>query len=289
MRRLSRRLAALAVALLVLAFAVTALAAGGQVQRHAFRTQALDEVRHYTVYLPPGYDADPERRYPVVYVLHGMGGSDRDFFERGGLARQLDTLIAAGEVPALIAVGPDGDSGYWVNHLDRPTRKGRRFGDYVALDLVAEVDARFRTRPDRAHRALAGVSMGGFGAVSLALTHPDRFGAAASLSGALFAEAPTHRKIYRPVWGHPPDAAHWRRTSAVALMSRLEPGPAAPRLYLSCGRQDRLEFAPLAQAASDLLNARGVDHALRLTPGGHTWDLWAAEGPHWLRWVARPW
>jgi S-formylglutathione hydrolase FrmB len=284
--RLAAALALLAAAALTAAPAGAKPQARSRVEQRTFASAALGQQRHYRIYLPAGYDAAGPTRYPVVYVLHGLGGSDRDFFEQGRLHQHLDALIAADNIEPLIAVAADGDSGYWTNHLDRPAERGTRWGDYVARDLVAEVDAHFKTRAERDGRALAGVSMGGHGALSLALGHPDRFRAAVSLGGALFPTPPTHRPVYGRVWGTPADPAHWARTSPMALLAQLaKRDRKAPELYLQCGDADGLGFLPYAQAASKLLAEREIGHVLRVTRGGHNWGNWEPETRDWLRFL----
>lgn len=284
--RIAAALTLLAAALLAAAPASAKPLPRSRVEVRTFASEALGQRRHYRVYLPAGYDAAGPTRYPVVYVLHGLGGKDSDFFEQGRLHEHLDALIAADNIEPMMAVAADGDSGYWTNHLDRPGKPGKRWGDYVARDLVAEVDAHFKTRAARDGRALAGVSMGGHGALSLALGHPDRFRAAVSLGGALFPAPPTHRRIYGRVWGTPADPAHWAKTSPMALLAALGKGdPKAPELYLQCGDADGLGFLPYARAASKLLAQREIGHVLHVTPGGHNWSNWEPETRSWLRFL----
>ncbi len=250
-----------------------------------FQSAALGQRRKVQVWLPPGYARETATRYPVIYVLHGLSGSERDFFELGKLAPQLKDAIAAKTLPPVIVVSPDGDDGYWTDHAPSGTKPGPRWGSYVADDLVAWVDTRYRTLADREHRAIVGVSMGGYGALSLALTHPGRFGAAVSLSGALFPTPPTHRPVYRRVWGDPPDLAWFSKASPMELLRTLPLDAPMPAVYLHVGQGDQLGFAAFAEAAHRVLVERGVDHTYRVTPGGHSWSVWAAEGPAWLAFV----
>jgi len=261
-----------------------------RVSARAFKSAALKESRRYLVYLPPGYASSGDTRYPVVYLLHGLGGKGANWFDPawGAIQQHLDAQIAAGLIQPMIAVAPDGGSGYWTNHLGKPDR---RFGDYVAKDLVAEVDRSFRTLARRRGRAVAGVSMGGHGAMSLVLMHPTVFSAAISLGGALFPKAPTHRRVYGRVWGKPPNAAHWAKTSPMVLMTKLVAGaPTTPAIYLQCGDADGLGFQAYARAASKTLHDRQIPHPLRLIPGGgHTWKIWGPEAAHWLPWLNDQW
>ncbi|GJG85679.1 hypothetical protein tb265_08600 [Gemmatimonadetes bacterium T265] len=163
---------------------------------------ALGVRKQFVVYLPPSYDRDPARRYPVAYYLHDAGGTEWDWVRRGGLAVVADSLAARGAGEAIVVM-PDGDDGWYttwnalanVDACRRDTARAEpaasycvpwpRYDDYVARDLVARVDSAYRTRPDRTHRAVAGLGMGGYGAITLALRYPDVFAAAVSHSGLL--------------------------------------------------------------------------------------------------------
>lgn len=245
--------------------------------------------RDVTVYLPPGYDAHPQARYPVVYFLHGLGATDREPFARGQLDRGVDALVASGGMRPWIIAAVAGGTGYWTNHL-RPPAPGavaqdgpQRWGDLVAVDLVRFVDARFRTLPRRGCRALTGVSMGGHGAMSLALLHRDLFAGAVSLGGALFDHPPTHRRLYGRVWGRPPDRAYWRSTAPLPLLRAL-PVDALKglALYFHAGDDDQLGFLEGALAAHAILLERGVPHELRVTDGRHAWSAWRRVTADWL-------
>jgi len=290
----SRTLAlATALATLVASLAVAAPAHAqdrgprGTTEEITFRSEAVAQRRGYIAWLPPDY-VEGTRRYPVVYLLHGLGGGPRDWFRYARVDRVLERLLAEGAVEPVILIAPDGGNEYWTDHVPSKTRRGpQRWGAFVAEDLVREVDERFRTLPGA--RALVGASMGGHGAVSLALMYPDRFVAAVSLAGALFPEPPTHRAVYKRVWGDPPDAERWAATSPIELMKRLEPGPGVPGLYLHCGDDDRLGFLDYALLAHRILSERKIPHELRVTDGGHVWSVWAETTADWLGFLNQRW
>jgi enterochelin esterase-like enzyme len=122
----------------------------GMLRERRFYSPALDREMSYYVYFPPGYGTEGQR-YPVLYMLHGGGGS-KDEWLAYGLVDSLDRLIASHDVQPMILVLPQGDTGYWVNQPNG----GARWGDYVATDLVRQVDATFRTRETAAQRAIGG-------------------------------------------------------------------------------------------------------------------------------------
>src|SRR5437867_3133913 len=136
-----------------------------------FKSLALGRAMPYSISLPPGY-APSKRVYPVLYMLHGMSGTNDEWREYG-IFDAADRMIRSGEIRPLIIVLPQGDKAYWVDHA-LPTDQ-EAWGRYMAKDVVADVDARYRTVADLAHRAIGGVSMGAHGAVQLALNYPDTF------------------------------------------------------------------------------------------------------------------
>jgi putative tributyrin esterase len=170
----------------------------GEVLTRSLEAPSLGVAKSYVVWLPPGY-ARSARRYPVVYLLHSLGGSEVNWVHHGKLRETADAMKLAA-----IVVMPDADDGFYTNG-EKPVSyeaclaekppfspaetpasycvRSPRYEDYLARDVVGAVDATYRTIADAKHRALVGAGMGGFGAWMLALRHPDVFGVAASHSG----------------------------------------------------------------------------------------------------------
>jgi S-formylglutathione hydrolase FrmB len=278
----------------------------GQVVERTFHSAALGVDKTYEVYLPGGYGADPAARWPVIYYLHGLGGGERDFVDGLDLAATADRLALAA-----IIVTPDGDASFWVNGVTAPDydacmRDGAglfdpradraatctrtaNYEDYVVHDLIAHVDASFATRRDRGGRAIGGLSMGGFGALMLAMRHPDLFSAAASHAGvdALLylgphpyapgditelTDAAQFGRFLGPVGevllgDFGTDLTNWRAHDPATLAATLAPGALA--LYLDAGTEDELLLDDGAQYLHDLLTARGLAHTWHLGPGHH--------------------
>jgi S-formylglutathione hydrolase FrmB len=246
----------------------------------SFSSAALAGRESYLAWLPPDYS--PERRYPIVVLLHGLGGEGADWFDPalGDLPRALGTLLSERRVPPFIALAPNGKNGYWTDHLAAPEA---RYGTFID-EVVADAERRFPIALERA--VIVGVSMGGHGALSRALMDPTRYRAVVSLAGALFPEPPTHRQIYKQVWGDPADRAHWEATAPMALARRLTADSALPALFIHCGRADTDRFIDWNLAADQLLTQRGIPHELVLTEGGHGWTTWRSVSPRWLQWIA---
>jgi enterochelin esterase-like enzyme len=185
-RRLVLCIAALALAGCATS-APRAAPAAGRVVADTVRSAALagnplgdSPDRALAVYLPPGYGRTA-RRYPVVYLLHGFDGSPSQWTDRFALGAAMDSLVAAGAVRPMIVVAPDGSNRFGGSFFANSTATGR-WGDFLLRDVVAHVDARYRTLPRAGSRGIAGWSMGGHAALHHALAHPDVFGAVYAMS-----------------------------------------------------------------------------------------------------------
>ena len=189
---------------------VTTYAGGSTVVEHPLYASTLGLSTSYNVFLPAGY-AESSQRYPVLYMLHGVAG-DATEWQSIGLLEAADRMIQDGEIEPMLIVLPNGGANYWVNHAD-----GARWGDYLVSDVVASVDREYRTVPDRAARAVGGLSMGGEGALRMAMLNPDVFGIAAAHSPSLRTAydqlSPELQRLYGT-------EADWRAASGLWLADR---------------------------------------------------------------------
>jgi len=299
--------------------------AGSSVVDIRFWSQMLGTTKHARVYLPPSYGAG-SRRYPVAYYLHGVTGDETNWSNQGRLAATMDSLVAAG-MPEMIVVMPDGDDSWYTtwNALGNfpectrnPPKRERaenycvpwpKYDDYIARDIVAHIDSTYRTIADRSHRGIAGLSMGGYGAVSLALGYPDVFSAAASHSGVLAPllgmahdslPAPTHDAAdideLRTRW---PDYAWpglslsfggrdmygwWARDPLRIARRALDGGRPLPPLYIDVGASD--PFVEESRAFVTGAKALGESVEYHEWPGTHDWNYWRAHLPESLVWLS---
>lgn len=300
--------------------------AAGRVVADSFWSQALGIRKQLVVWLPPSYAMAPSQRYPVAYYLHGVWGDETDWTRHGHLAQTLDSLVAAG-MPEMIVVMPDGDDGWyttwnwlgdWAGCRRDPPRRNEpadrycvpwpHYDDYIARDLVSYIDRGYRTRADRAHRGIAGLSMGGYGAISLALAYPDVFSAAASHSGVvapLLGASPQGADTAR----YARDIADLRGRYSEALWSTLMPAfgkdiPAwtardplhlvqqlvmrglsyLPLLYLDCGADD--PFVTQSRYFARAARANGISTTYIESPGAHDWPYWRVHLTQSATWLA---
>lgn len=149
------------------------------VTHHELDSKAMARVVGYTLYLPPDYAGSGDRRYPVIYFLHGSGGNENA--DGPGFAGIVDRMVKAGTVPPAICVFPNGGQSGYRDHPDT----GINVRSMIIEELVPLIDRTYRTRSNREARLIGGYSMGGGGAVRLALTHPHLFSTAAAFAGGL--------------------------------------------------------------------------------------------------------
>ena len=232
-----------------------------------FYSPSLDRDMSYYAYLPPGYGTE-SRRYPVLYMLHGGGGS-KDEWPAYGLVNDVDQSIVSKDIAPLILILPQGDEGYWVNWANN----GPRWGDYVDRDLRRQVDSTYRTLPDAAHRAIGGLSMGGAGALQLAFNHPDIFGVVGAHSPALHLDDNTFSEIYG-------SGADFARREPIALAASA-PNIDSLKIWIDAGKDD--PWLDRDEMLQQNLDTREITANWNILGGGHDGDYWIANLPLYLR------
>jgi enterochelin esterase-like enzyme len=248
------------------------VSSGGYLKDGAFYSEALGRTMPYGIYLPPTYDSDPTRHYPVAYMLHGAGGHYSEWVAYG-LPESTEDLIWNGEIQPLIIVMPQGDQSYFVNHVGTDEA---RWGDYIAFDLVAHIDATYRTIPQPSSRAIGGLSMGGFGALQLAFAHPEIFRVVGAHSPALRTIAQLSDII--------DTADEDAEFDPLELAKTLDP-MYAPKVWVDAGAGD--EWADRVLRLGQTLDARNIPHQVQLSPGQHTADYWTMRAKDYVRFYAR--
>lgn len=229
----------------------------GTMEERWFHSAALGINMPYWAYLPPGYDVAGEP-YPVLYLLHGAGGH-RDEWICFGVAEVADREMSAGALAPMIIIMPQGDRDFWVNSVG----EGLRWGDYVREDLIAEVESRFHVRREPAARALGGLSMGGFGALSLGFTYPEAFGVIGAHTPSLHVP---HSGVAFLGTGDEFD-----RRDPVHLAA-TQPGLEGLRIWLDVGAEDY--WLGRVSELHEILLERGIEHEWCVFSGTHEGDYW---------------
>jgi S-formylglutathione hydrolase FrmB len=224
----------------------------------------------FNIILPRDY-ATSTQRYPVLYLLHGYTDHYPAWVTYSRItdcARGYDEIV----------VMPEGDNGFYTNSY---ADKNLAWEDFILLDLIPYVDGHYRTVTSRQGRAIAGLSMGGYGAMKIGLKHPEMFAAAASLSGAMGAARSSHRPIDDPVFRKliesvygPPDSPTRAAEDPFELIKNV-PADLRPQIYFSVGSEDFLlgENREFAKHLSELK----VSYQYREFPGKHEWPVWDRE------------
>ncbi len=230
----------------------------------------------YRIVLPINYKSEKAGRYPVIYLLHGLTGHFDNWTDKSKLAEyaaKYDYII----------VTPEGNNGWYSDSATVPTD---RYETYITQELIPEIDKNFRTVADRQHRAVAGLSMGGYGSIKFGLKNPEMFALVGSFSGALGAASFTD-KILGNNWKVLTDSimsvyaaedSPTRKQNDIFRIVREMPSDkikTLPFVYLDCGTEDGLIISN--RDFVNLLLEKKVKHEFRQLPGAHDWKFWDAQ------------
>ncbi|HXJ94311.1 MAG TPA: alpha/beta hydrolase family protein [Terriglobia bacterium] len=271
----------LALILGVLLSAATTQAAGGQpagattLDCSEIQSAILGRAVNYCVALPADY-ASSNNRYPVLYFLHGLFENERSWADRGG-KEILDGMLAKGQLGPFLMVMPDAGKTFYVNSFDGKVR----YEDFFIQELVPYVDQHYRTIARPAERGIFGISMGGYGALHLAMRHPDIFGSVSTQSAALLPKFPDplpttghwafYAHLLEAAFGSPINGPYFEANNPLSLAEHPETFQNL-KLYFDCGDQDRYGFDVGNKLLDQILTAKHFPHEYSLRSGGHGWD-----------------
>jgi putative tributyrin esterase len=230
-----------------------------------FQSNLIGKTVPYGVVLPPGYGLITSRRtrYPVLYLLHGWSGNYTSWVKDTGLMQYAAEY-------QMIIITPEGGNGWYT---DSATVPSDQYETYIVSELIPDVDRRFRTITERRGRGIAGVSMGGYGALKFGFKFPEKFSLAASMSGALDATARTDDASIMQTFGGIESLV--RQANDLPRLAREFPTnrqSLLPYFYLDCGTED--PWLPSNRDFSGVLLERKIIHEYRQLPGGHIWTYW---------------
>jgi S-formylglutathione hydrolase FrmB len=265
------------------------LSATGRVECNSVLSKILSRNVPYCIVLPPTFDADKAKHFPILYSLHGLGDNEQ-FFVHSGAWNLVEDMREKGELKNFLIATPDGGAGFYINSKD-----GRnRYEDFLLQEFFPFIEKRYRAAPGRANRAISGVSMGGYGALHLAFRHPQLFGAVSAHSAALIEKLPSflgaspsspRARVLGGVFGNPPDPIFWDQNSPLVLARNAN--LTGLKIYFDCGDNDDYGFYAGATALDKILTSRRIPHEFHLYPGRHDPAYFAEHLPASLQFHSR--
>jgi len=271
-------------ALICLLAAGSALA--GRSYRDSYHSTVLGRTVNLTVYVPDGY-SEMSGKYPAVYLLHGLDGDENEWLENGTL-ETMNSLIRKNSVRPMLAVMPSfGEQSWWID--------GARDKAETALmrELIPYVERKYKVDNNRAGRAVVGWSMGGYGALNLALKHPNRFCAAAVISPEIYDPLPAEtsgiRRMPQFMRNGAFDPAAWQALNYPAHLDAYSKGSIRVPIWVVTGDDDRLlGLVPMAARLYGQLAAiQPGQTELRVIDGELDWSTVRNALPDALRYVSR--
>ena len=254
--------------------------AKARVETIQFRSKLMNATLPYSVALPEDYDDSTTTRYAVLYLLHGLTGHYNDWFSRTNVAD-----YAAQH--QLIVVTPEGNDGWYIDSVAVPSEK---YESYILNEIIPDVQARYRTIEARYGRAIAGLSMGGYGAIKFGLKSPSTFAFVGSMSGAFgitrvddqgiqWEALKKSLKLFGAV------GSDTRKQNDVFELIKQLPAnriSSLPFIYFDSGTEDAGVFADNRELAA-LLVEKKIPHEYRELPGDHSWGYWDRQVQEVLR------
>lgn len=267
-------------------FSLPALAQS-RIDCNALNSRLLKHAVHYCVYLPASYDASAARHavqlYPVLYYLHGLGDNERTLFNTGGWTL-LDDLRQQHKIGEFLIAAAEGGQTFYINSADGSTL----YSDFFLQEFIPLIESKYRVRKEKASRAISGISMGGYGALRFAFSHPELFSAVSAQSAALITESPQELdravrsgaplgKVMAKVFGNPIAAEHWNSNSPFELAGKHRAALRGMAIYFNCGQDDNYGFEKGAAALHQQLQKENLKHEFHLYPGDHSLSYFLAH------------
>jgi S-formylglutathione hydrolase FrmB len=261
--------------------------AQSRIECDALNSRILKYAVHYCVYLPASYDSGannkPPQNYPVLYFLHGLGDNEKTLFNSGGWT-MLDDLRQQHKLGDFLIVAPEGRKSFYINSADGSVR----YSDFFLQEFIPLIEGKYRISKGRSNRAITGISMGGYGALRFAFSHPEMFSAVSAQSAALITESPRELdlaarsgaplgKVLADVFGDPIAVAHWNANNPFILARKNAAALKKLAIYFNCGQNDNYGFEKGAAALHDELLKENVKHEYHLYPGDHSFTYFLAH------------
>ena len=251
-----------------------------------FQSKKLGKEVSYSIYLPDGYNSS-ERYYPVLYLLHGYTDNETMWIQTGQMQEITDRAICSDQAVPMIVVMPDAWDTWYINQYDGKAP----YEDMFFEELIPYMEKTYRIRGKKESRAIAGLSMGGYGSFLYSLHHPDMFCACAPLSAAVFDDtvmearkARSHKDLFNRLFG--PGDEHWQQNNVLKILSGWDQNDLPKiRYYIDCGDDDGLLDGNMQ--VHQIMRQKGIKHEFRVRDGGHSWTYWRTALPEVLKFVSQ--
>lgn len=277
----------LAVVLTSVLFVANGARAQERADCRAIRSALLHSSVRFCVYLPASY-SDPHaksRKYPVLYSLHGLGGTQQSMAMDGEWT-ELQDLRRDHKVGDFIVVSPEAWDTFYINSRDGKTP----YSDFFLSEFIPYIERTYRIKATRATRGITGFSMGGYGALRFAFLRPDLFGAVSAHSAAIARYPPDPvsaiqspgnfaSEILEKTFGDPIDRQFWFQNSPYVLARKNAAELKSIKIYFDCGTEDTFGLYEGASELDKVLNSLKIRHEFHLYPGGHTGTYLVAHRP----------
>jgi S-formylglutathione hydrolase FrmB len=264
--------------LVVILLASVAARAQERADCRALKSTVLHTSVRYCVYLPASYAAPgaETRKYPVLYLLHGLGGNQQTAAIDGEWS-VLQDLQREHKVGDFLVVAPDASDTFYIDSQDGKTL----YGDFFLREFMPFIERTYRVRAVRAARGITGFSMGGYGALRIAFGNPELFGSVSAHSAAITRQPPqgvsanassgdpTAQLLVR-VFGNPIDRKFWDLNSPFVLARKNAATLSRMKIYFDCGTEDSFGFYRGARELDEMLTSLKIAHEFHLYPGGHS-------------------
>lgn len=262
---------------------------GSRVQYRSFQSGILDREIPYALYLPPSYETTTGD-YPVLFFLHGANENERRWSTRGLTDIMLDRMVAEGGIGEFIVAIPFAENSFYTNSVS-----GELWEDMILVEFIPMIEEENRAIGTRAGRAISGISMGGYGALKIAMRRPDLFNAVSAHSAMLIDDLesvsvnPRAEQLYNllfdRIFGISETMEVWDANNPLRMAAEFESIDGLG-IYFDCGTEDEYGFFDGARRLHEILDGRGIEHEFHLYPGTHGWDYAREHTPaslafHW--------
>lgn len=248
-----------------------------KVERGILRSEILNADREYSIYLPKSYNTETERKYPILYLLHGMTDTDQKWYDRGHVNEVIDQLVASGEACEMIIVSPNAGGSFednaWNGYFDMP---GWKYEAFFFSEFLPFIEKKYRVASEKQYRAIAGLSMGGGGCTSYAQRYSHMFCAAYAMSALMTIPEPVSERLKNQNEKYVLLTLSVIENSCVKYVEEADDERkeelSSIHWFVDCGDDDHLLDCNMKFIQA--MKKAGIPVQFRVRDGGHTWEYW---------------